>query len=233
MARIKLGGLAQDVRGSLNGTTFSRNKGGAYVRTRVSPVQPRTFYQLRQRSIFATNAKAWSQLTDSQRTAWTAFAAANPLTNVFGDSIIVSGLAAYQQLNAVLLTIGQPVISDPPADKTVIPIAAAVGMLSSSTGPLITNLEIGTDAQATSATTDYYVFATSVLQPGINPSKSAYRFIGAYSPVAAATAVNILTEYTAKFGSSTATGKKIWAIVAQVSTDSGAVTVGQKFATVF
>lgn len=122
MALIKLGGLAQDVRGSLNGNVFSRNRGGAYVRAKVSPVQPITDWNTKSRELFANVSKRWSNtLTDAQRAAWIAFAAVHPYVNVFGDSIILSGIAMYQALNKRLAQIGSSMLDDPPATFAVEP----------------------------------------------------------------------------------------------------------------
>src|SRR5438094_3122359 len=100
MARVKLGGLAQDVRGTLNGNVFSRNRGGAYVRTKVSPVQPVSAFSSLARSIFAALSQAWStDLSDVERAAWEAFAAVHPFVIVFGDAIVLSGIAFYQSVN--------------------------------------------------------------------------------------------------------------------------------------
>lgn len=224
MALIKLGGLAQDVRGSLNGTTFSRNKGGAYVRTKVSPVQPRSPAQLRQRLIFGNNAKAWSTLTDTQRAAWLSFAQANPLVNVFGDSIIISGLAAYQQLNSVLGTIAMPLISDPPTDKSVIPLVPLDNLIASASTGFV---QVSTLTQTTVPTSQWYVFATPNLQPGITPNKTFYRFVGSYVSMATSTTFDLTSNWQAIFGVPIA-GKKIWAIVATVNTDTGALLPGTK-----
>lgn len=226
MALIKMGAAVQDIRGSLNGSTYSRNKGGAYIRTKVSPVQPRTPAQLAQRAIFSNNAKAWSgSLTDSQRQAWTSFAAANPLTNVFGDAITISGLAAYQQLNAVLGTIGKAPISDPPASKAVTPLAAVTELVADISTPEIT---LSTDPQTTVAGSQYYIFATALLSPGTTPGQSAFRFIGAYVSTAAAADIDVTGNWMNKFGDMTA-GKRISILVANVNVTTGAVTIGQKF----
>jgi hypothetical protein len=120
MALVKLGGLAQDVRGSLNGNVFSRNRGGAYVRTKVSPVQPQTSFQQAVRAIFKAVAQMWATTLDAgQRAAWDAWAAVHPFVNVFGDSIILSGVAAFEAVNARLGQVGEDYIEDPPETWSV------------------------------------------------------------------------------------------------------------------
>jgi hypothetical protein len=218
--------LAQDIRGSQGGLTFSRNRGGAYVRARVAPINPNTNAQRAQRTIFGQNAKAWSgSLSDDQRGAWTAFASVNPVTNVFGESIITSGLAMYTRLNSVLQTIGQAGIDDPPSSLVVPEIAAPLSF-SVDTGTL--EISITTSAQVVSATTVYYVYATQSLPVGKKPGKSAFRFIGAYAPVAAATSINVQADYFAKFGTPVV-GQKVTALVNFANKTSGAILLGGYF----
>jgi hypothetical protein len=229
MALTKMGSIVQDIRGTLNGAVYSRNKGGAYVRTKVSPVQPRTPAQLAVRNTFALLSKRWSgTLTPAQRAAWTSFAAANPLTNVFGDSIVTSGLAAFVGLNAVLANIGVAPYSDPPVDKSVPALAAVLDLDAGVMGPV---LSFDTAAQVVVAGAKYYVFMTPGLAPGITPGQSIYRFIGAYAAVAAATTVDVSAEWGARYGTFVA-GQQIWGIVASVNITTGATTVGQKFSAI-
>jgi hypothetical protein len=229
MALVLLGNAVQDMRGKLNGTVYSRNKGGAYARTKVSPIQPRTPSQIAVRANFSTNAKAWSgTLTADQRGAWALFAAANPLTNVFGNAIQISGLAAYQQLNAVLLLIGSPAINDPPADKSVAPLATVLDLAATATGPAI---QIDTTEQAAPTDNAYYIFATPCLAVGVTPSLSQYRFIGSFPPTASAELIDFTTEWTARFGA-LLTGKQVSAYVAGVNTATGALQPLTKVSTV-
>jgi len=138
MARIKLGALAQDVRGSLNGTVFSRNRGGAYVRSKVSPVQPISKWSGLVRCIFPAISAHWSTvLTDAQRQGWEAWAATHPIANVFGDAVILSGVACYMRVNAYLRMCGCAYLSGAPTTFAVADIGtpaivatAAVGVLS-------------------------------------------------------------------------------------------------------
>lgn len=226
MALIKLGNAVQDARGSLNGTTFSRNKGGAYIRTKVSPVQPKTPKQLAVRALFAANSKAWSGLlTDTQRQGWTAFAQTYPYVNVFGDSSVLTGLAMFMAKNQVLTFIDQPQITDAPPDNSVTAIPIATGASASAGADTFV---FDTDAQSALADTKYYVFATPQLPAGVTPGENRYRYISDIAPTAAATSRDISTPYIANFGT-LVEGQVIGLIVAQVSITKGNVTVGAKF----
>jgi hypothetical protein len=138
MALIKLGGLAQDVRGSLNGSVFSRNRGGAYVRTKVSPVQPLSKWSGLVRCVFPSISAHWSTvLTAAQRADWEAWAATHPIANVFGDAVILSGVACYMRINAYLRMCGCAYLAGAPTTFAVadpgtpaIVATAVVGVLS-------------------------------------------------------------------------------------------------------
>lgn len=221
MALMKLGIVATDIRNSVGGTVFSRNNGGAYTRARVAPINRRTPKQTFVRNNFAINSKAWSAtLTATQRSAWTFFAQHNPSVNVLGASIILSGLAMYNRLNQVLSQIGDPNISDPPADLSVQPLAPITGVTATSGGP---TMELVTTAQALVPQAEYLIFATGPLSAGRKPPTSAYRFMGSFPSVAAAVAVNFLTEWNAAFGALN-TGNSIGVSAGTVNNLSGATT---------
>lgn len=226
MALIATGSVVSDIRGSIAGTTYSRNKGGLYARARVAPINRNTPAQTFVRNNFAANAKLWSgTFTASERAAWTAFAAANPLVNILGASIIVSGLAMSQKLNQVLSQIGAAFITDPPPDLSVPALATVTGADVSVGGPV----EFETTAQAVVAGAKYYVFATTPLAAGKSPQSSQFRFIAAKAAVAAAVTVDISAEYEAIFPTVLAAGLVVGLLIATVNVDSGAVTPGLRF----
>ena len=74
MAVVKLSGLVNDIRGSVNGTTFQKGNGGLIMRSKPSSVGAGTNSQLNIRNINAQLNYAWQNLTDAQRTVWASFA---------------------------------------------------------------------------------------------------------------------------------------------------------------
>lgn len=221
MALIQYGSTITDARGSIAGVTYSRNKGGAYTRARVAPINRNTPRQAAVRTSFGTLSKMWtSGLAPTDRTAWTAFAQANPVVNKLGASTILSGLAMFMSLNQVLNNIGGTPITDPPPDLTVDTIAAVTGATAVGLTGVI---ELATAMQAVDADASYYIYATSGLSAGKTPGTSDYRFIGAYAPVAAAVVVDFSAKYGEVFGPFV-TGNSIGVSVATVNTLSGALT---------
>jgi len=115
MASVKLGGGVVEIRGSIAGNTFSRNRYGAYMRARISPVNPNSEKQSRVRGIMSVVSKDWfDTLTAEQREAWIQFAANMPVTNRLGEVINLSGFNQYVASNQAALNAGLPAIAAGP-----------------------------------------------------------------------------------------------------------------------
>lgn len=66
--------LLSDMRGSLGGNVFSRNRFGNYVRLRVSPIQPNTPAQLGAKTTFGSSAPVFRSLSASEKQLFNNFA---------------------------------------------------------------------------------------------------------------------------------------------------------------
>ena len=99
MAKIKFGMMMTDASGKLGGQVFSKNRGGSYVRTKVTPINPQSVAQSAIRSIFASISQGWSALTDTQRQSWNSAVDSYGKTDVFGDVRNPSGKNLFQRLN--------------------------------------------------------------------------------------------------------------------------------------
>lgn len=117
---IKWGALVVDGRGKLGGHVAAQNKGGSYLRTKVTPANPNTTFQTGIRNLFGQISQAWSQLTESQIDAWNAAVDSWKQTNIFGDLKAPSGKALFQRLNTQAQRVGYPAMTVPPA-KVEIP----------------------------------------------------------------------------------------------------------------
>lgn len=103
MALVMLGGGVTDVRGSMAGNTFSRNKGGNYLRARTKPCNPRSTTQNTRRAKLAYLTRAWGKTcTEQERTDWRAYALGTTWHNKLGQVVEINGLAAYLRLNALI-----------------------------------------------------------------------------------------------------------------------------------
>lgn len=118
--------------GSLNGSTFSHNRFGAYIRNRTTPVNPSSQRQQDVRAVFTSLAADWSEvLTQAQRDAWTLYGENVETINNFGDPIHLTGINMFMRSNTVLLQAGLPQVnagpttfSLPSIDPTVVATAS-------------------------------------------------------------------------------------------------------------
>jgi hypothetical protein len=101
--------------GSAGGLTFSHNKGGAYIRNRVIPVNPNSAFQQTVKAILAALATAWSNtLTEAQRQSWILYAANVPRPSKIGGTQFLTGLAMFIRSNVGLLQAGGTAVLDGP-----------------------------------------------------------------------------------------------------------------------
>jgi len=100
--------------GSQGGTVFSRNRYGAYTRSRAIPVNPQTLPQQAARNRLAAFSTAWRGLTDAERLQWATWASQNPVVNALGAPQILAPNAAYIQLNTRIEQAGATPITAPP-----------------------------------------------------------------------------------------------------------------------
>jgi hypothetical protein len=107
MALIRYGGLVSEIRGSLAGTVFSRNKGGAYIRNRTVPINPNTSFQQIVRNIMGNLSNTWvDTLTAIQREGWETYAANLLLPDKLGDMRAISGNSMYVRCNTARVQAG-------------------------------------------------------------------------------------------------------------------------------
>ena len=207
--------IVADIRNKLNGSVFSKNRYGAYVRTKVTPINPRSAAQVAQRSSFSANAQAWRGLTEAQRLSWAAAAPNFPVTDIFGNPKILSPSALYSKLNGNLATIGVAAIASAPA---LIAVPSATDLSTSadnSTGVV----NIGFEPDPVPANFKLVVRCTGNIGTGQSFVKNKFRII-AVLPAATASPALISTGFADKFGVPV-TGQKIFVEAYLVSMISG------------
>lgn len=194
MAKIKFGMMMTDARGKLGGQVFSKNRAGAYVRTKVTPSNARTVAQQVSRNILGTLSIGWNSLTETAVKAWNEAVNDWKSTDVFGDLKTPSGKNLYIQLNKNLLQSAQNALALPPAkvevpefEGTAIRIdetEKTIGITGLTTVPVNTILQI---------------WATAPLSNGVNYVKNRMRVIG-YARSGAVVPAAIWSYYENKFG---------------------------------
>lgn len=105
MANIRTGSIVADIRGKVGTEIYSRNRGGAYVKNYVSPIQPNSIAQMTQRGMMATAVAAWQALSDPERQLWLNAALKAPTSGLGADKIRRSGYNEFISRKRNLLNI--------------------------------------------------------------------------------------------------------------------------------
>lgn len=168
MVLIRPGNLAGEARGSIGGQTFSRNRGGMYVRSRATPTNTITPARTTIRSQFANTSSSWqTALSQAQRDSWDAWAELAPeatSVNKLGDTIRIGGKAAYQRLNVRLLQAGLSPVTDPPINNA--PFSPIFTSLAADTDPSVPDLNLVLTTAAAGAANKVQLFAGPTIAPG-------------------------------------------------------------------
>lgn len=215
MAKIKYTFAVADLRNKYNGSVFSKNRAGAYVRNKVTPVNPQTIAQVAVRNIFTTLSQNWRGLTEAQRLGWASQVENFKRTDIFGDLRTPSPLNLYMRINGNLQAVGAAVISEAPVPGD----SPSVDSLVLNADVSDTELSIGFTPGVVPANTAWLVEATPGVSPGVNFVKSEYRVITVL-PATTGTGEDILAAWQAKYGTMLA-GQKIFVRVTPISTVTG------------
>lgn len=217
MAKVQFSTAVGDLRNKVGGAVFTKGRFGAFVRTKVSPVQPRTSYQMNVRANFTSLSKLWSDATmDAYRAAWSTLAASYPLKDVFGNSHTLTGHQMFVRLNRALATVGESPILPAPSSLSV-PYPGAI-TLAKSGGPPIDTLTINPTVDIT-GNEHAIVFATPGISPGRASAGAKFRFIALIGAGGAAP-WGIFASYVTKFGTPIV-GRKIFVRVIYVKLATG------------
>lgn len=218
MAKILFTAVVADMRGKLAGTVFSKNKGGAYARTKVTPTNPQTLAQNGVRAVLTGFSQGWRGLTQAARDSWDAAVGSFPRTNVFGSPKTLSGHQLYVSLNSQLSAAGASSIGTPPVPTG----APAVNSLSGSAAAGAGTFTAAFDPDPVPADSALIIDATAQVSPGKKNLSNLYRQIQVEA-AADASPADIATAYVAKFGS-LIEGQKIGLRARIVNTDTGEVS---------
>lgn len=194
MAKIKFGMMMTDARGKLGGQVFSKNRAGAYIRTKVTPSNPQTSAQAQVRSNLATLSTGWNSLSAPQIAQWNSSVDEWSSTDVFGDIKKPTGKNLYVKLNVNLLNSGQSAIVSPPV-KLDLPALVDVDVdITTATDTLsIDGLPVFADGV-------YQIEACAPVPRGVSFVKNKFRVIS-YETQSTPGAVDVSTAYFTKFGS--------------------------------
>lgn len=190
--------MMTDGRGKLGGQVASKNRSGAYVRTKVTPSNPQSLAQSSVRATFSAVSALWRGLTNEQRASWNTGVNDWQRTDIFGDLKTPSGFNLFMRLctplqNAfgdVAITAAAPKPLEMPALKDV----TATYDTGTSQLDLATTIENDLDLSGYV----YNIYATAPQSAGKSYVKNAFRQIGWVE--ANGTTRDIADLYEAKFG---------------------------------
>lgn len=197
MATIAFGGGVSDIRGSIGGTTFSRNRNGAYARARTQPINPGTSKQTEIRERFGFLATQWSELTAAQRLSWDVLGSQIVRLNRLGQPYTLSGQQAYNSVNQVRGSFGLLPTATPPA-LSAYPQQPFGGFVVDPSPADVVQFQWSTVPDADQL---YLVYGAAPARPGINYfSDSAYKLLGAFTTDGDADTFDVTDAWEAAFG---------------------------------
>jgi len=173
MSLVKFGGGVSELLGSLGGTTFSKNKSGAFARVRKKPRFPRANLQAQREATVSTYSKTWATiLSDAQRACWNSLAATLTWTNRLGDNYSPSGANIYVRSNALLMLADRVPVTAAPATYDI-PIATFTLDYLSGTGIRVTSV----GALASSSFNTVLIFWSGPVSPSRFTFSSPWSFL--------------------------------------------------------
>lgn len=190
--KAKWGMMVVDGRGKLGGHVLSKNRSGSYARTKVTPVNPQTSFQLAVRNRLTTFSQGWKALTQVQIAAWNNAVSNFASSNIFGDTVSKTGKNLYTGLNQNLASIAAAAITSPPVPVGGGAVVAGVAIVASAGVKSIAHT--GSVAGRT-----VQVWATPGVSAGKSNVKNNFRLIGTFAGAAASPFV-ATTAYDARFG---------------------------------
>jgi hypothetical protein len=222
--KAKFGSLIVAGSGKIGGHVVSKNRGGAYLRTKVTPSNPQTSSQSNVRNIFTSLSQAWKGLTEDQRNAWNAAVSNFQRTDIFGDLKSPSGINLFQRLNNNLTQIGKPTLTEPPLPSEV----SSVSIFAVQADVATNLLTVGVLPFSLPMGSSYVVRASAPVSPGISYAKNLMRVVSVESEGSLAP-IDITAEYTQKYGGIGQVGQKIFVDILPINSttgQSGSITSG-------
>lgn len=192
-----------DGRGKINGSVASKNRAGAYVRTKVTPSNPQSIAQMSVRNSFSSIAAMWRNLSQTNRNSWNEAVSNWTKTDVFGDIKTPSGFNLFMRLCTPLQNTFNDVIISLYAPTPVgLPLFNSLGGIAVTTAGVATQMVVnGQVNNPDDLDTEEYaiqLYATPKLSAGKSFVKNDLRYIGFIE--FAELNENMLPKYVSKFG---------------------------------
>lgn len=179
MALIKLGGGVADIRGSIGGTVFSKNRYGSYTRNRTIPVDPGSTAQTKIRATLGQVRDAWfNTLSAAQRAAWATYASNVQVLNRLGESITLTGWNMFARTNTAMLYNDYAIVADAPTDFSLAEQDATLAITVSEATQLISVAFDDTMTWCDEDGASLMLYASRPQNPTVNFFKGPYLIAG-------------------------------------------------------
>lgn len=195
MAKFTSGPVVAEIRGSIGGSTFSRNRYGAIIRNRTKPTVPTSEPFLLATARMTAASQAWQDLTADQRAAWNTYAQTHPITGSLGEAQILTGHTTFAGIACRRALVGAGALEAPP----VVPAPAPLISLSLTADIGVGNFELAFTATPLEDAHALYFQACIVSSAGITYVKNLLRLLPISAP-ALASPYDIESAMTARFG---------------------------------
>lgn len=206
-AKFTPGAIVSEVRNKIAATVYTKNKAGASIRNRTTPINRRSVGQTAQRQQLSSFSSGWRGLSQAERDGWNSAAASFPQQDNLGQTIFLTGAQLYVRCNLNLLLIGQSPITGAPT-PTSFPVLALGAIVSDASSGTLT---VAFTATPVPAGFSLVFRATAPISQGKSfVGQSAFRFID-FAAAAATSPENLAAAYIAVFGAITSkAGQKIF-----------------------
>lgn len=196
MAKIRFGPTITGASGSVDGTTYSHNTFGSYLRRRGMPVNPNTSKQTIVRDRLVGQSQTWRTLTDAQRNTWNALAPTITKSGPLGITYSPSGFGAFSMNNLTRLAAGMAVVTSAPL-LDASPTVSALSITVNGTTPAFS---ITYTQSGGTANNKLLIYATGAVSAGRNFFRqSDFRLIASIAGNTASP-YDAKTAYEAVFG---------------------------------
>lgn len=176
MARVIYSAEINELKGSVGGTTFQRNKSGTISKLKSHLTYNPSSGQLISRSVLASLTRLWHSLSMSNQLSWNSFAAAHTKYSYWNVEKNLSGFNWFVHVNSNRLACGQSYSATPPSYAT--PLFCPTFFT------LINNDGIGFSFDSFPERDSYYlfVFATPPIRQVNLQSRRSLRLIAVIDP---------------------------------------------------
>jgi len=224
MGLIKYSGLLTGIWGKLNGSVFTKNRAGAIIKNKQTPINQQSGSQSHHRASISFLSRKWKMLSEAERKSWNDLAATITLHNYWGDSYKASGFNLFCRLNQNLHLINEDYIFTAPQPVDVPTLQNVIS------GDLIEHepfMYMSFIGQTSAANVIHIVYASPGISQGKYYNKMNFKIIGLI-PNSTINSYNVYNGFLALFSAPRA-GQKIFFKLRAIELNTGLDALGSVF----